>query len=127
MKVGIYDPFWGDLICGAHLYVGKMGKALASHGHDVTVVYHRERIPRARRSPRPTASISRASTSGMSRPTSRTPGSGPAARRLFLARGADGTEISQPYDVFIYSTSGEVPPISRAAGHPGGLLPVRQL
>ena len=114
MKVGIYEPAWGELICGAHMYVAKMGDTLTTRGHDVTVVFHRERIPRATLAEAYGLDFSRIHFRDVAADELNTrERPGPLAR--FFARSPDRKDLSQPYDLFIYSTSGEVPPISHAA------------
>jgi glycosyltransferase involved in cell wall biosynthesis len=113
MKIGIYDRSWGELICGAHMYVGKTAQVLASRGHDVTVVYHQERILHAK-----IAEALGLDLSGVA--FRQVTAEGSVLRKRFrplarhLDRSSNGKDLSRPYDLFIYSSSGEVPQISHA-------------
>jgi glycosyltransferase involved in cell wall biosynthesis len=96
------------------MYVGKMAEVLANHGRDVSVVFHSERFPGTK-----LAEIYGLDLSGINfrhvaaAETSRRERPGPLAR--FFARSPERKDLSEPYELFIYSTSGEVPPISHAA------------
>jgi hypothetical protein len=101
----------GDLICGAHLYVGKMGEVLTARGYDVTFVVKGDRF----RDPE----LAEAYGLDLSRirirpapPDDRTAGRGNSRLSRFLAPSRGSRDLSEPFDVFIYSTSGEVCPRS---------------
>lgn len=109
MKIGIYDKSWGELICGAHMYVGKVAQVLASRGHDVTIVHHRDRIPSSQVAEALGLDLSLISFQQVA-------AEGSDSRKRFrpLVKFSAWKDLSQPYDLFIYSSSGDVPQISYA-------------
>ena len=114
MKIGIYDPSWGELICGAHMYVGKMGEVLAARGHDVTFVVNGERFPDSKLAEAYGLDFSRIhfrpAPAEQSRGEER-----PSRLARYLGRSSEWRELTGPYDLFILGTSGEVPPVSHAS------------
>jgi glycosyltransferase involved in cell wall biosynthesis len=95
------------------MYVGKMGEVLAARGYDVTFVVKGDRFPAPELAEAYGLDLSRIRFRPAP-PDDRTAGSGNERLGHYFAARRGSRDLSEPFDVFIYCTSGEVPPRSYA-------------